>query len=117
MPVYERPALLNLALDQIGHTNYEGEIEVIVIDDSEMAMDTARLSSYLSPTKHTLMYNHLNDRRYTVGAKRNIACNEANGDIIVMMDDDDIYHPDRIDYQVKPILNGDADMSVLRPKA
>ena len=32
MPVYERPALLNLALDQIGHTNYEGEIEVIVID-------------------------------------------------------------------------------------
>ena len=60
------------------------------------------------------MYHHLNDRRYTVGAKRNIACNEANGDIIVMMDDDDIYHPDRIDYQMKPILNGDADMSVLR---
>jgi len=114
MPVYERPDLLNLALDQIGHTNYKGEIEVIVIDDSKMAMDKSRLSSYLSPKKHTLMYHHLNDRRYTVGAKRNIACNEANGDIIVMMDDDDIYHPDRIDYQVKPILNGDADMSVLR---
>ena len=111
MPVYNRPELLNLALEQIGQTNYEGNMEIIVMDDSEKAtVDPESLSDlYLRPHQ-TLVYQHHNER-VTVGEKRNMACAKSKGNIVVMMDDDDLYHPDRIIYQIEPIEKGIADLT------
>jgi len=116
MPVYNRPELLPLALAQIGRTSYPGHIEIIVMDDSDERLDDAGLllsAEHLRPERHTLVYEHLGERA-TVGEKRNMACALASGEIVVMMDDDDIYHLDRIGYQIEPILSGRANMTVLR---
>jgi O-antigen biosynthesis protein len=43
---------------------------------------------------------HLMDKRLSVGAKRNIACSRAQGDVIVHWDDDDASATGRIEDQV-----------------
>ena len=41
------------------------------------------------------------DERALIGAKRNILNKEARGEIMVAMDDDDFYHPDRVHHVVQ----------------
>ena len=53
------------------------------------------------------------DRRTTIGARRNLACREARGAILVHWDDDDWYAPDRLRRQIAPILAGRADLTGL----
>ena len=57
-------------------------------------------------------YIRLN-QRLSIGAKRNLACREARGDIIAQWDDDDWYAPDRLSYQARPILDDQADLTGL----
>ena len=52
-------------------------------------------------------------RRLTIGAKRNLACEQARGEIIAHWDDDDWYSPDRLRYQAAPIIAGEADITGL----
>jgi len=52
-------------------------------------------------------------RDESIGAKRNRACAEAHGEIIVHWDDDDWYAPHRLRAQVEPLLSGKADISGL----
>src|SRR5262249_3057321 len=49
----------------------------------------------------------------TIGAKRNFACVQAKGEIIVNWDDDDWYSPHRVAYQTEPIRSGQADLTGL----
>jgi glycosyltransferase involved in cell wall biosynthesis len=57
-------------------------------------------------------YLHLPARK-SIGAKRNLACQHARGEIIAHWDDDDWYSSDRLRYQVMPIINGQGDMTGL----
>lgn len=43
---------------------------------------------------------HLCETRLTVGAKRNLACSLANGEVIMCHDSDDAYHPGRTAWQM-----------------
>ena len=49
-------------------------------------------------------------RRLTVGAKRNLACDAARGDLIAHWDDDDWMAPWRLRYQVHELLRAGADV-------
>jgi glycosyltransferase involved in cell wall biosynthesis len=49
----------------------------------------------------------------SIGAMRNRACELARGEIVVHWDDDDWYAPSRVSAQVKPILEGEADITGL----
>jgi Glycosyl transferase family 2 len=50
------------------------------------------------------------DKRHTIGAKRNLACEEARGEIIAHWDDDDWHAPDRLRYQTQALLHRGADV-------
>ena len=52
--------------------------------------------------------------RVSLGTKRNIACREARGEIMVLWDDDDWHAPQRIERQVLPIVRGDAEITALQ---
>ncbi|MCL3781106.1 glycosyltransferase [Prolixibacteraceae bacterium JC049] len=51
------------------------------------------------------------EQNLSIGAKRNLACKAASGEIIVQWDDDDWYSENRISVQVKPILDGECDIT------
>jgi filamentous hemagglutinin family protein len=79
------------------------EKELVVLDDGE---DTV---ADLIPHLPQIRYLRLN-RRHSIGAKRNIACEAARGGIIAHWDDDDWYAPWRLSCQVAEILRGGADI-------
>jgi glycosyltransferase involved in cell wall biosynthesis len=105
MPTYNRRPFIPLALSSFARQSY-ANAELIVVDDGEDAV------SDLCEGVPRVRYFRLR-RRATIGAKRNFALREARGDVIAHWDDDDWYAPDRLRYQVAPILAGQADVTGL----
>ena len=102
LPTHNRRAFLPLALEYFRQQDYSDR-ELIVIDDgSDNVQD-------LIPADSRIRYFRL-DRRQSVGAKRNLACRHAVGDIILHWDDDDWAAPWRISYQVSQLLETGAQI-------
>jgi glycosyltransferase involved in cell wall biosynthesis len=74
------------------------KIEWIIIDDGTDKIED--LVVHIPQVKY-LKY----EEKLTLGKKRNIGNNFATGDIIIYMDDDDYYPPDRISHAVETLNN------------
>ena len=105
MPTRNRLRFVRLALDCFARQSYPRR-ELIIVDDGEEDL--------------TALINDMPDIRYvrspgplSIGAKRNLACQSARGEIIAHWDDDDWYAPERLSRQVQPLLTGEADLSGL----
>ena len=105
MPTYNRRRFVPQAIQYFLRQDYP-ERELIVVDDGTDAV------SDLIPNDPSICYLRLN-KKHSIGAKRNLACALARGAIIVSWDDDDWYAPDRISYQVAPLLEDKADVTGL----
>ena len=97
IPTHNRCQLLKRAVDSVLKQSYQ-KIELIIVDDASND-DTA---NYLIE----LANQHENIRFFTqtsakgACAARNIAINDANGELITGLDDDDEFLPDRIAHLV-----------------
>jgi glycosyltransferase involved in cell wall biosynthesis len=105
MPTYNRRRFVPQALEHFRRQDYPNR-ELIIIDDGQDAIGD------LSDGLPNVRYLHL-PTRASIGAKRNLACQHAQGEIIAHWDDDDWYSSDRLRYQVAPILAGKADITGL----
>ena len=108
MPTYNRRAYVPQALQSFLQQDYPIR-ELIVVDDGTDPIED------LIPTAANIQYLRM-PRRLSIGAKRNLACQHARGEIIAHWDDDDWYSPDRLRYQVAPIVAGVADLTGLENK-
>ena len=104
MPTYDRRRYVPQALQSFLQPDYPNR-ELIVIDDGNDAIRD------LVQGMENVRYFHVSRR--SIGAKRNLACKYANGEIIAHWDDDDWYSTDRLRYQVAPIVAGKADLTGL----
>ena len=73
------------------------DCELIVVDDGADPVDD------LIPDNPAIRYFRLSGKN-SVGAKRNIACGHARGEIILHWDDDDWSAPWRVSYQVEQLV-------------
>jgi glycosyltransferase involved in cell wall biosynthesis len=105
MPTYNRRAFVPQAMQYFLQQDYPRR-ELIVVDDGTEPVGD------LIPKDDRINYIKL-PKRVSIGEKRNIACQAAGGDIIILWDDDDWYASNRISYQVKPLLNGTFDVTGL----
>ncbi|HYW73191.1 MAG TPA: glycosyltransferase [Pyrinomonadaceae bacterium] len=105
MPTYNRRAYLPQSLQCFLHQDYPNR-ELLVIDDGSDAVGD------LTGIAENIRYVRV-PRRMSIGAKRNLACQQARGEIIAHWDDDDWYAPDRLRYQVAPIIGGLTDFTGL----
>jgi glycosyltransferase involved in cell wall biosynthesis len=105
MPTYNRRPFLPLALRCFLDQDYPNK-ELIVVDDGEDRVGDLAENlpgvRYFSPAS-----------RLSIGAKRNLACAEARGEIVAHWDDDDWYATDRLRYQAAPIIAGEAEITGL----
>jgi hypothetical protein len=102
LPTYNRRHFVAKAIEQFRRQDYP-ERELIVVDDgtdcvADLAADDARI-------RHFRL-----DRRQTVGAKRNLACRESRGEIILHWDDDDWMADWRISYQARSLAESKAEI-------
>ena len=102
MPTFNRRAFVPQAIACFLAQDYEPRELIILDDGSDPVAD-------LVPSDARIRYRRLS-RRLNVGQKRNLACAEARGEIIVHWDDDDWSAPFRISYQVAELIGDQADL-------
>jgi glycosyltransferase involved in cell wall biosynthesis len=102
MPTADRRAFVGQAIRYFMRQDYPNR-ELIVIDDGADAV------ADLMPAGAMIRYIRLPTRQ-SVGAKRNLACEEARGEIVVHFDDDDWSAPWRLSYQVTSLVREEADI-------
>ncbi|HVF29203.1 MAG TPA: glycosyltransferase [Pyrinomonadaceae bacterium] len=105
MPTHSRRSFIPLALQNFLAQDYPNK-ELIVIDDGEDAV--ADVVADIPGVRYKRLA-----ARASIGAKRNLACEMACGNVIAHWDDDDWYAPDRLRYQVRPLVAGEADITGL----
>ncbi|HVF43560.1 MAG TPA: glycosyltransferase family 2 protein, partial [Pyrinomonadaceae bacterium] len=102
MPTANRRAFVARAVEYFLRQTYEPR-ELLVLDDGDDAVED------LMPPDGRVRYVRLKER-LTVGAKRNLACEQARGPIIAHWDDDDWHAPRRLSYQVSELLRTGAQV-------
>jgi len=105
MPTFNRRAFISLTLASFHGQTYPKKELIVVDDGSDSVAD-------LVADEPNVRYIRV-PQRMSIGAKRNLGCREARGEIIAQWDDDDWYAPDRLAQQVAPILSGSADITGL----
>lgn len=89
------PSLINCVLNQ----DYpKDKIEWIVIDDG-----TDKVEDLFTSIDFDIKYLYL-ERKLPLGQKRNFSHHKSKGEIIVYMDDDDFYPPERVSHAVHSLL-------------
>ena len=106
MPTCDRRAFAARAVTYYLRQDYANR-ELVVVDDGSERVDD------LLPSSASIRYVRA-EQRATVGAKRNLACRMARGDLILHWDDDDWYASNRISIQVAALLDADAEVCGLR---
>jgi hypothetical protein len=96
MPTANRRAFVPQAIHYFLQQDYPNRELIILDDGSEKLAD-------LVPTDNRIRYQRM-DRQYTMGAKHNMACALARGEVVVHWDDDDWMANWRISYQVDSLL-------------
>jgi glycosyltransferase involved in cell wall biosynthesis len=102
MPTANRRRFIPEAIRMFLRQDYP-EKELVILDDGEDNV------ADLIPRHSQIRYLRQHRRR-PVGVKRNLACEEAHGEIIAHWDDDDWYSPSRLRYQVEELFASDADL-------
>jgi glycosyltransferase involved in cell wall biosynthesis len=106
MPTRNRRRFVGQAISYFQRQDYPSR-ELIVLDDGDDPVDD------LVPVGDRIRYVRL-DGHWSLGRKRNLACELSRGDVICHWDDDDWYSADRIRRQVGELLDSGGDVCGLR---
>jgi glycosyltransferase involved in cell wall biosynthesis len=102
MPTCDRRGFVPGAIAGFLAQDY-ANLELVVVDDGSDSI------SDLVPADPRIIYVRP-PQRLSVGAKRNLACSQARGEIIVHWDDDDWYPPSRVTRQVRALIERSVDV-------
>ncbi|WGQ08885.1 glycosyltransferase family A protein [Pedobacter gandavensis] len=105
MPTANRQKFIPLAIEYFKAQDY-ANAELVIIDDGIAP------ATHLIPDDPKIRYFYT-EPLGTIGVKRNYACEQANGEIIMHWDDDDWYAPDWITRQVVALNTSAADITGL----
>ena len=109
-PTYNRSRFLPLYIDNLIKLNYPHELIEVVIDDDGKDIfikDLELFKKTVFPMK--VKYIHKSLKR-SIGEKRNFLVKQATSKIVCFMDDDDIYHPDYVNYSFQVLKNNKAGL-------
>jgi glycosyltransferase involved in cell wall biosynthesis len=95
-PTYNRRRFIPYLISCFKEQDYpQDRMELIILDDGSDKIEDIVISSGLKNIRYVPLAEKIN-----IGAKRNVLNKEAKGDIIVCMDDDDYYPPERVSHVV-----------------
>ena len=97
-PTFNRRPFIEYMIKCFLNQDYpKDKMEWIIIDDG-----TDKISDLIKDVKCVKYYKY--DKKMSLGKKRNIMHEKSKGDIIVYMDDDDYYPPERVSHAVVTLL-------------
>ena len=102
MVTADRPQLMKRAIHCFNSQTYPHK-ELIVVDDGKMDLSPALKKQVSGEFQYIKLDSTKN---FTLGELRNISLDKAEGDFLVQWDDDDWYHPQRLDLQAAKLEEG-----------
>ena len=101
-PTFNRRPFIPIIIKCFENQTYpRDKMEWIIVDDG-----TDKIEDLVSHLPYVKYFKY--DEKMTLGKKRNILNEKAKGDIIVYMDDDDYYPPDRVKHAVEKLRGSKA---------
>ena len=100
----DRRPFLQQAIKYFQRQTYPN-LELVILCDGEDDM-----SDLVPSGDERIHYSYLGRDRRTLGAKLNLGCERAKGELIAHWDDDDWSHPDRLGFQVSALLAEGAEI-------
>jgi glycosyltransferase involved in cell wall biosynthesis len=108
-PTYNRRIFIPTLIDIYKEQTYpKNKMEWVIIDDGRDKVEDLFIEA--SKTIPNIRYIRV-DKKMRIGAKRNMLNKEAKGDIIVAMDDDDYYPPNRVSSVVDAFMNSTLELA------
>lgn len=113
IPSFGRPKSLEAAINSILNQTYKN-IEIIIVDDNPPESSNRKETSYILDNflNHQNIIYILHEKNFGGAIARNTGFHSSHGSLITFLDDDDIYHPTKVEEQVNHILNEDLDVSL-----
>jgi glycosyltransferase involved in cell wall biosynthesis len=97
MPTFNRRPFIPIIIECFNNQTYpKDKIEWIIIDDG-----TDKIEDLVINIPQVKYFKY--DQKMTLGVKRNLTNSKASGDILIYMDDDDYYPPERISHAVETL--------------
>jgi len=101
-PTFNRRPFIPMAIKCFEQQTYPRDrMEWIIVDDG-----TDKIEDLVAHLPYVRYFKY--DEKMTLGKKRNLTNEKATGDIIVYMDDDDYYPPDRVKHAVETLRDSKA---------
>jgi glycosyltransferase involved in cell wall biosynthesis len=96
-PTFNRRPFIPAMIKCFQHQDYpKNRIEWIIIDDG-----TDKIEELITHIPQVKYFKY--DKKMSLGEKRNLMYDKSSGDILVYMDDDDYYPPERISHAVQKL--------------
>ena len=105
VPAYNVSGYIGEALSSVFIQDFK-DYEVIVVDDG--STDTPQLEKVLEPYRDRINYIRQNNRG--IGAARNTALRVARGELIALLDSDDVWLEGKLSQQIEFMKSGGYDM-------
>lgn len=97
-PTFNRRPFIPIMIECFNHQTYpKDRMEWIIIDDG-----TDKVGDMLKDVPQIKYFSY--DKKMNLGKKRNLMHEKSMGDILVYMDDDDYYPPERVSHAVETLL-------------
>lgn len=98
-PTFNRRPFISSMIQCFNHQTYpKNKMEWIIIDDG-----TDKIEDLVKNIPQVKYFKY--DVKMSLGKKRNLMHEKSKGDILVYMDDDDYYPPERVSHAVETLLN------------
>jgi glycosyltransferase involved in cell wall biosynthesis len=97
MPTFNRRPFIPIIIECFNQQTYpKDKMEWIIIDDG-----TDKIEDLVKDIPQVKYFKY--DEKMTLGVKRNLTNSKATGDILIYMDDDDYYPPERVSHAVETL--------------
>jgi len=98
-PTFNRRPFIPIMIKCFEHQTYpKDKIEWIIVDDG-----TDKIEELVTHIPQVKYFKY--DEKMTLGKKRNLLNEKSKGEIIIYMDDDDYYPPERISHAVEMLIS------------
>lgn len=103
LPIAERFAYLKRSIAAYCRQTHRDTELLIVTDPGSSAAKTAILAHVAALARHDIRIVE-SPTLFSLGALRNLSIDSAHGDFVCQWDDDDLHHPERVEWQCRALI-------------
>lgn len=111
LTTYDRREFLPRAIETVTEQTYD-EIELVVVDDHSPESPRDIVENASTAGLHNVVFVRHEENR-GASAARNTGIKQANGELIALLDDDDLWTPDKIERQVAEFRQSGSEVGVV----